>query len=81
MTRTGGKNYYPYFIEQDQKGRIVMLEKVIIIICIAVCLGAAIFAWWMENGPSHEDDKNSENDRIIPTKEINITRHDMEDMK
>ena len=23
-------------------------------------------------------DKNSENDRIIPTKEINITRHDME---
>ena len=24
---------------------------------------------------------NSENDRIIPTKEINITRHDMEDMK
>ena len=35
----------------------------------------------MENGPSHEEDKNSENDRIIPTKEINITRHDMEDMK
>lgn len=81
MTRTGGKNYYPYFIEQKQKGRIVMLEKVIIIICIAVCLGAAIFAWWMENGPSHVDDENSANDKIIPTKEINITRHDMEDMK
>ena len=81
MTRMGGKNYYPYFIDQKQKGRIVMLEKVIIIICIAVCLGAAIFTWWMENGPSHEEDKNSENDRIIPTKEINITRHDMEDMK
>ena len=39
MTRMGGKNYYPYFIDQKQKGRIVMLEKVIIIICIAVCLG------------------------------------------
>ena len=45
MTRMGGKNYYPYFIDQKQKGRIVMLEKVIIIICIAVCLGAAVFAY------------------------------------
>ena len=81
MTRMGGKNYYPYFIDLKQKGRIVMLEKVIIIICIAVCLGAVIFAWWMENGSSREDYKNSENDRIIPTKEINITRHDMENMK
>ena len=81
MTRTGGKNYYPYFMDQNRKGRIVMLEKVIIIICIAVCLGAAIIAWWMENGPSHEEDEKDTNDKIIPTKEINITRHDMEDMK
>lgn len=28
-----------------------MLEAIIIVVCAAVCIGAAAYAWWMENGP------------------------------
>ncbi len=27
-----------------------MLETIIIVVCAAVCIGAAAYAWWMENG-------------------------------
>ena len=30
-----------------------MLEAIIIVVCAAVCIGAA--AWWMENGPEKDD--------------------------
>lgn len=32
-----------------------MLETIIIIVCAAVCIGAAVYAWWMENGPEKDD--------------------------
>ena len=32
-----------------------MLETIIIIVCAAVCIGAAAYAWWMENGPEKDD--------------------------
>lgn len=35
-----------------------MLETVIIVICVVICLGAAIFAWWMENGSESDDIKD-----------------------
>ena len=33
-----------------------MLETIIIVVCAAVCIGAAGFAWWMENGPDKGND-------------------------
>ena len=32
-----------------------MLEAIIIVVCAAVCIGAAAYAWWMENGPEKDD--------------------------
>ena len=32
-----------------------MLETIIIVVCAAVCIGAAAYAWWMENGPEKDD--------------------------
>ena len=32
-----------------------MLETIIIVVCAAVCIGAAAYAWWMENGPERDD--------------------------
>lgn len=32
-----------------------MLETIIIVVCAAVCIGAATYAWWMENGPEKDD--------------------------
>lgn len=32
-----------------------MLEAIIIVVCAAVCIGAAVYAWWMENGPEKDD--------------------------
>ena len=32
-----------------------MLETIIIVVCAAVCIGAAAQAWWMENGPEKDD--------------------------
>lgn len=32
-----------------------MLETIIIVVCAAVCIGAAAYAWWMENGPDKDD--------------------------
>lgn len=32
-----------------------MLESIIIVVCAAVCIGAAAYAWWMENGPEKDD--------------------------
>ena len=31
-----------------------MLEAIIIVVCAAVCIGAAAYAWWMENGPEKD---------------------------
>lgn len=33
-----------------------MLETIIIVVCAVVCIGAAGFAWWMENGPDKGND-------------------------
>lgn len=33
-----------------------MLETVVIIVCAVICIGAAGFAWWMENGPEKGND-------------------------
>lgn len=46
-----------------------MLESIVIIICVAVCLGAAIFAWWMENGPERHKDDDSSDTTIFTKKE------------
>ena len=32
-----------------------MLETIIIVVCADVCIGAAAYAWWMENGPEKDD--------------------------
>ena len=32
-----------------------MLEAIIVVVCAAVCIGAAAYAWWMENGPEKDD--------------------------
>ena len=32
-----------------------MLETIIIGVGAAVCIGAAAYAWWMENGPERDD--------------------------
>ena len=32
-----------------------MLETIIIVVCAAVCIGAAAYAWWMENGPEKDN--------------------------
>lgn len=37
-----------------------MLETIIIVVCAAVCIGAAAYAWWMENGPEKDDSDASE---------------------
>lgn len=39
-----------------QNGGFKMLETIIIVVCAAVCIGAAGFAWWMENGPDKGND-------------------------
>ena len=33
-----------------------MLTKIIAGIICVIVLGGCVFAWWMENGPSKEDD-------------------------
>lgn len=33
-----------------------MLETIIIVVCAVICIGAAGFAWWMENGPDKGND-------------------------
>ncbi len=33
-----------------------MLETVVIVVCAVICIGAAGFAWWMENGPENGND-------------------------
>ena len=38
-----------------QNGGFKMLETIIIVVCAAVCIGAAAYAWWMENGPEKDD--------------------------
>ena len=47
-----------------------MLEAIIIVVCAAVCIGAAAYAWWMENGPEKDDSdaagKNSQGTMLIP---------------
>lgn len=40
-----------------------MLETIIIIVCAAVCIGAAAYAWWMENGSEKDDHDASGKDR------------------
>lgn len=37
-----------------------MLETIIIVVCAAVCIGAAAYAWWMENGPEKDDSDAAE---------------------
>lgn len=39
-----------------QNGGFKMLETIIIVICAVICIGAAGFAWWMENGPDKGND-------------------------
>lgn len=36
-----------------------MLETIIIVVCAAVCICAAAYAWWMENGPEKDDNDAS----------------------
>ena len=36
-----------------------MLETIIIVVCAVVCIGAAAYAWWMENGPEKDDSDES----------------------
>ena len=38
-----------------------MLEAIIIVVCAAVCIGAAAYAWWMENGPEKDAAEFHEN--------------------
>lgn len=40
-----------------------MLETIIIVVCAAVCIGAAAYAWWMENGPEKDNHDASGKDR------------------
>lgn len=40
-----------------------MLETIIIVVCAAICIGAAAYAWWMENGPEKDDHNASVKDR------------------
>ena len=41
-----------------------MLETIIMVVCAAVCIGAAAYAWWMENGPE-KDDSNIKEDVVF----------------
>ena len=41
-----------------------MLEAIIIVVCAAVCIGAAAYAWWMENGPEKDDSDAAERTAI-----------------
>lgn len=42
-----------------------MLETIIIVVCAAVCIGAAAYAWWMENGPEKDDSDAAEKNSNI----------------
>ena len=61
-----------------------MLEAIIIVVCAAVCIGAAAYAWWMENGPEKDDSdaagKNSQamlipNTTAISRMILSFTKH------
>lgn len=45
-----------------------MLETIIIVVCAAVCIGAAAYAWWMENGPEKDDSDASGKNRHAYTR-------------
>ena len=50
-----------------------MLETIIIIVCAAVCIGAAAYAWWMENGSEKDDhDASGKNSHAYTRYDRNI---------
>ena len=56
-----------------------MLETIIIVVCAAVCIGAAAYAWWMENGPEKDDSdaagKNSQGRAYTKYDILSFTKH------
>ena len=37
-----------------------MFDKIVVAICVIVCLVAGIWGWWLENGPSKNTKKDEE---------------------
>jgi len=39
-----------------------MVDRIVVAVCVIVCLAAGIWGWWLENGPSNGRNKdNKEN--------------------
>ena len=43
-----------------QKRRKNMFDKIVVAVCVIVCLTAGIWGWWLENGPSKNAKKEEE---------------------
>lgn len=58
-----------------------IMEYILEIVLIAICLGAGIWSWWMDNGPVKEDKTKEQTDPDAEGEGENAEGEDAEGIK
>lgn len=37
-----------------------MFDKIVVAVCVVICVVAGIWGWWLENGPEKKDDQRAD---------------------